>query len=355
MVWFGFRHVKAREALCTSIQGGSIVAEVIILASSPRGLDLGRRLRAGLGAGALVDASSDTERAVQKALRQERSLICVLPAETIVRALAPVLASYGTSPPVAWVDEGGRYVLGLAGKAGPLCRQVASSLGATILEAPTADRLAGPDVRLIGQRWGWRLDQVSDIDAVAAAIRSGERVGVYQDAGQRVWWQSFGEWPHHFERLSAWPPRERFAALLVVSDRLLERPDGPIAERMVLYRPQTLTLGVSCRRGVTADEVADCCERLFAAHNLSTLSLTAVGTAASNKGEEGLAGFAEQRAVPLLPYPPDKLALLQRTKRLGVASRCEPAAMLSAGVSALTVPKPLFRRVALAVARRSVG
>jgi len=355
MVWFRFRHVKAREALCTSLQGGSIVAEVIILAGSPRGLDLGRRLRGGLGAGAIVDASSDAERAVQKALRQERSLICILPAETVVRALAPVLASYGTAPPVAWVDEGGRYVLGMAGKANPLCRQVAGILGATVLEAPTADRLAGPDVQLIGQRWGWRLDHVGNIDAITAAIRSGERVGVYQDAGQRDWWQAFGEWPHHFERLSNWPPRENFAALIVISDRLLERPEDHVAERMALYRPQTLTLGVSCRRGVTVEEVADCCERLFAAHNLSTLSLTAVGTAATHKGEEGLASFAEQRAVPLLPYPPDKLALLQRTKRLGVASRCEPAAMLSAGVSALTVPKTLFRRVALAVARRTVG
>jgi cobalamin biosynthesis protein CbiG len=38
--------------------------------------------------------------------------------------------------------------------------------------------------------------------------------------------------------------------------------------------------------------------------------------------------------------------------RLGVAATCEPAALLSAGVKELVVPKTLFRRLALAVARR---
>lgn len=329
------------------------MTEVIIAAASPRAVETARRLRLALGAGAVSVIEGDAERALQRLLRQGRPLVCLLPAETVVRAVAPLLTGYGSVSPVVWLDEEGRYVLALAGEAGAWARRIAAAVGGTALGTSAFRELEGPDVRLIGRRWGWRIENESALETVAQAVRKGEPVGVFQDAGQRDWWQAFGSWPHHFERLTAWPTEGPWAGVIVISDREPGGFYGPLAARTVVFRPQTLTLGVACRRGVTAEELEACCRRLFAAHHLSLLSLAAVGTSAVHRREAGLALFAEQREVPLLPYAADKLALLH-AGRLSVARACEAAAMLSAGVTQLAVPKTLFRNVALAVARRAV-
>jgi cobalt-precorrin 5A hydrolase len=330
------------------------MVEGILAAVSPRGLESARRLRQALGAGSVVPLEGDPEAGLQRLLRQGRPLVCFVPAEAVVRALAPLLAAGQTVPPVLWCDDEGNHVLGLAGDTAAWARKVASALKAKGLGQSGMRGLEGPDVHLIGRKWGWRLENAAALPRVVEAVRSGQRVAVFQDAGQRDWWQPFGSWPHHFERLSAWPCEGPWSAVLVISDRGLPYRPWPLADRAVIFRPQTLTLGVACRRGVTAEQLRTCCEQLFAQHGLSLLSLAAVGTSAIHRHEVGLAAFAEQCEVPLLPYAADKLALVGPPGRLTVAQACEAAAMLSAGVTVLTVPKTTFRCATLAVARRPV-
>lgn len=330
-----------------------MVTEVIIAASSPRAMQTARRLRQALGSGSVSLVEGDVERAVQRLLRQERPLVCILPAETVVRAVAALLTAYGSVSPVIWLDEDGRYALALAGEAGPWARRIAAAIGATALGASAVRDLEGPDVRLIGRRWGWRIENESALETVAHAVRRGEPIAVFQDAGQRDWWQAFGHWPHHFERLDAWPTDGPWSGVIVISDRQPRQEVSPLAKRTVIFRPQTLTLGISQCRGVTVEELEEYCQQLFEAHQLNLLSLAAVGTSDLHRHEAGLVAFAERREIPLLPYAPDKLALLRSPDGPDVEA-CEPAAMLSAGVLQLTVPKTRFPNAILAVARRAV-
>jgi cobalt-precorrin 5A hydrolase len=208
----------------------------------------------------------------------------------------------------------------------------------------------------VGQKWGWRLELAENLPQVTEAVRKGRPVAVFQDAGRPRWWEQHGPWPHAFERLDAWPTDARWEALLVISDRLLSLPPAGLRQRMLVYRPPSLMVGVACRRGVQQEELEESLARLFDRHRLCLASLTGLAGSVKKKHEAGVVGLAEDRAIPFLTYAKDKLLLAQAARAapplVKAAGACEPAALLAAGVTELVVPKTLFRRVSLAVARR---
>jgi hypothetical protein len=204
------------------------------------------------------------------------------------------------------------------------------------------------EVGRIGRQWGWQLEDRRSLAAVTALANRGEPVAVYQDAGHREWWQALGGWPHHFERLAEWPTVARHAALLVISDRQLPPAPGPLAEAVVVFRPPTLTLGVTGPADFTADDLAAAVADLFDRNRLSPRSLTAVGTTADLANHGGLEDFCEGRQIPVLPYAPARLAALFPGGGAGAA------AMLAAGVRAAVVPPTALGPFTLAVARRVI-
>lgn len=343
------------------------MTDVVILALTPRGMELGRRIRQALGAGSVVDAAGSTRELLQKNFNQGRSLVCIMALGIVVRTLAPVLQNKETDSAVVVLDEAGKFVIsvlgGHAGGANRLATEIASAIGATAVITTASDVLQVPAVDLIGRQWGWKIERRENLTRVAAAVVQGQPVAVYQDAGRRDWWQPFGPWPHHFERLTAWPTKTSSTALLVISDRVVPQPPADLEQATLVYRPPSLTVGVGCRRGVSREEVEGCVNELFAHHRLSPVCITALASATLKKHEQGLVDFAEQREIPFLTYAPDKLAIVgpvptpseKVRSKIGIAGVCEPAAMLAAGVRELVVTKTVFRRLTLAVARRPMA
>jgi cobalamin biosynthesis protein CbiG len=351
-----------------------------IVALSPRGAELGRRLAKLLRRGEVIPAERGAALALTNLFREGRSLVCIMALGIVVRALGPLARDKRAEPPVVVVDEAGQFAVSVLGGhtagANALAREVAQALGAVPVITTASEALGVPAVDLIGRRWGWKIEPGSDLTAAAAAVVRGEPVAVYQDAGRADWWQEFGDWPASFQRVRDWPEKD-FAAALLISDRLLPTVPFPA----VMYRPRTLVVGVGCRRGVPCAEIEDLFLRVFQEHRLATL--------------------AAKRRVPLRAFSLDELA---RTgplptpseavrARIGIAGVAEPAALLAVGSrqyavgreeksgdreqkteegsaassflptaycllptaklpTALLVPKQRSRRVTLAVARR---
>jgi cobalamin biosynthesis protein CbiG len=371
-----------------------------IVALSPRGAELGRRLAKLLRRGEVIPAERGAALALTNLFREGRSLVCIMALGIVVRALGPLARDKRAEPPVVVVDEAGQFAVSVLGGhtagANALAREVAQALGAVPVITTASEALGVPAVDLIGRCWGWKIEPGSDLTAAAAAVVRGEPVAVYQDAGRADWWQEFGDWPASFQRVRDWPEKD-FAAALLISDRLLPTVPFPA----VMYRPRTLVVGVGCRRGVPCAEIEDLFLRVFQEHRLATLSLYCVATATLKSDEPGLLEFAAKRRVPLRAFSLDELA---RTgplptpseavrARIGIAGVAEPAALLAVGSrqyavgreeksgdreqkteegsaassflptaycllptaklpTALLVPKQRSRRVTLAVARR---
>jgi cobalamin biosynthesis protein CbiG len=279
----------------------------------------------------------------------------------VVRLLGPLAQDKHSEPAVLVIDEAGRFVIpvlgGHSGGANALALEAARALGAVAVLTTASEALGLPAVDLIGREWGWKIEPISQLTAVAAAVVRGERVGVWQDAGRRDWWRPFGDWPASFVQLDGWPPAGAWAGLLVISDQEIRDPE---CAPLIVYRPPSLVLGVGCRRGVPFAEIEEMFQEVCRSQRLAPLSLGAVATASLKADEPGLIEFAARHDVPLrafgleelrsvgpLPTPSEAVRA-----RVGVAGVAEPAAMLAAPTRSLLMPKRRSRRVTMALARR---
>jgi cobalamin biosynthesis protein CbiG len=338
-----------------------VMLDPLIVALTPRARELGQRLVQGIGQGEVVLAQGSLRETLTEAFAAGRPLVCVMALGIVVRTLGPQLRDKKSDPAVLAVDEGGRFVIpvlgGHAAGANDLARRAAETLGAVPVITTASDALGLPGVDLIGRAWGWQIEGTEHLTALAAATVRGEPVGVWQDAGQRDWWEAFGTWPTSFARLDKWPPAGRWSGLLVISDRALEvEGHGPA----VVYRPPTLVLGVGCRRGVPRAEIAELFQQVCHDEGVSPLSLGVVATAVLKLNEPGLVEFAAGQGAPLWAYTLTELAGVGPLPtpsetvraRVGIAGVAEPAAMLAAQSRSLLMPKRRGGRVTMALARR---
>jgi cobalt-precorrin 5A hydrolase len=341
------------------MSGADVPGELAIVALTPNGLCLGRRLAAALGRGEVVGSGPGARQTLQDLFRAGRPLVAIMALGIVVRLLGPLARDKDADPPVVVVDEAGRFAVsvlgGHRGGANALARAVAAAVGATPVVTTASEALGLPALELVGRAWGWKIEDGSRLTEVAAAAVRGEAIAIYQDAGRRDWWQEFGNWPAHFECIDSWPTSGR-AGVLVISDRICPDTRSPA----VVYRPPSLVLGVGCRQGVPGDEIEALFLQVCARHGFAALSLGVVATASIKADEPGLVEFARRHGVPLCAFGLEQLAAVAPLptpsavvhSKIGIAGVAEPAALLAAGTTTLLVPKQRGRRVTMALALR---
>jgi cobalt-precorrin 5A hydrolase len=329
-----------------------------VVALTPHGAALGRRIVVGLGRGEVVAAETGVRETLQQLFRSGRPLVCVMALGIVVRVLGPLARDKTTEPAVVVVDEAGRFAVsvlgGHRGGGNVLARAVADAVGATPVITTASEALGLPPLDLLGQAHGWKMEDGSRPTEVLATAVRGDPVAVYQDAGCRDWWQEHGDWPAHFQITDAWPT-DRGTPALIISDRT-----GPLPCPAVVYRPPSLVLGVGCRRGVPCAEIDAFFRQVCDRHGFAPLSLGVVATASLKADEPGLREFAAGQGVHLRTFTLEELASVaplptpsERVRhKIGVAGVAEPAALLAAGATRLLVPKQRTERVTMALARR---
>lgn len=289
----------------------------------------------------------------------------------VVRTIAPFLKGKDVDPAVVSVDDAKRFAIsvlsGHVGGANELAERVARALDATPVVTTASDSRATLAVDILGRELGWILEDKANVTPVSAAVVNEKPVALVQEAGERHWWTRPTPLPaniHVFNSVAeAYKSGRHFEAWLVISDRsteVLMSELGSVWSRTVIYRPKTLHLGMGCDAGVDLDELLELVRGTLADAGLSLKCVAALASIDLKSGEEALHQLAEHLGVPQVFFSRDELnalgpksapnpLVMKYTGALGV---CEPAAMLSAGVRDLLVPKHKSRRATLAVARR---
>lgn len=351
---------------------------IVMVAITRQGALLGTRLRAGLAGSHLFvgekfaalapGATAFAEPVGQvlgRLLREYDGLVLFISLGAVMRLLAPHLQDKKTDPGVVVVDDRARFAIpvlsGHLGGANELARRVAAVLGSTPVITTASDAAGTLAVDLLGQEFGWVVEDDAHVTAASAAVVNGEPVGVFQDAGERDWWPAVRPLPANvtihptLEVLAAARP----AAALVITDRLLDPGIFGLAERpVVVYRPRSLAVGVGCHRNVTAEEFAAAVEGTLTAHGLSPLCMRSLATIEARRDEPGLRAYAAGRGLPIAFYPAAALDAVAAPnpsaaplRHVGTRGVCEPAALLCAGASDLVVEKRRCGNVTVAVAR----
>jgi cobalt-precorrin 5A hydrolase/precorrin-3B C17-methyltransferase len=286
--------------------------------------------------------------AIPRAFAECDAIVAFLAAGATVRLIAPLLTSKTEDPAVVCVDETLRYavpVLGAhQGGGNDLARRVAAVLGAEPVVTTASDAAGGAGLDDFGADLGFTVEPGSDLAAVGAAILSGDRVTLTSEA----------EWP-----LPPLPPNvvrtgrpEPGVPAVVVTDQKIHP-----AERVALFRPPSLRVGVGASRGAPAEEIGQLIDDVLAELGVSHRSVRHIATVDAKADEPGLLAAAAQRGWPVVTFPASRLAAVPVPnpsevvrRAVGTPSVAEAAALLAPG-SVLLAAKRASAHATVAVAR----
>ena len=292
------------------------------------------------------------------------NLVLMMPVGAAVRLLADHIEDKHTDAAVVCVDDGGQFTVSLlsghVGGADVLAERVAGAIGGTAVITSASHALGTLAVDLMGRKFGWRIEASSAmITRASAAVVNGEPVGVYQDAGEREWWDADKTLPPNLNICETVEGLAPYSNVLLISDRtdVSDRVEVLEPETLVIYRPRSLVVGIGTRRGVGMEELEKHLHRTFAFYDLSPNAISCIATAELKRDEAAIGLLAERLGVPVRYFGADELNRMpgpsgasESQRLLGIVGVAEPAALLASG-GEIVVPKMRSKAATLAVAR----
>lgn len=336
---------------------------VAVIAITKHGIGIARRIKQRMseveiyvpskhtdGGADITWFSEQSTQLVGTLFKTHDALICIFSLGAVVRMIAPYLVDKKSDPAVIVIDDKAKHVIstlsGHLGGANALARLVASFLDAQPVITTAADVNETIAVDLVGREFGWQIQNFQNVTKVSAMMVNEEPIAIYQDAGERNWWQ--GQLPKNVslvdnvEKVKS----DEFKAALVITDRAILDPD--VLVKSVLYRPQSLVVGVGLHWDTSKAIIEDGIKRVLNDNNLSFQSIRNVASIDRGAKVQGLEEFASQYNLTIQNYDKEVLASVtvpnpSRTvqKFEGTASVSEAASLLSSK-GELVVPKQKF-------------
>lgn len=344
--------------------------KIAVFAVTDKGRELARRLECLwdgpaelLPAPGLEDGSVGAQglgAAVRAAWSEYEGLVFITATGIAVRLCAPLLKGKEADPAVVVLDEAGAHAISLVsghmGGANQLARRIAVLIGAEPVVTTATDISGEPALDVLAKEAGLEIENIVELKRVTSAVLSHHRVALLVEGPQESWAGATAESSIEVMPYQGRPP-EGFDAYVFVTDRAVPELNGiPV----LLLRPCGIVAGIGCRKGVGAAEIISGINEALKKAGLSGRSLGALATMDLKKGEKGLLQAARTLDVPVRFFSSEELARVtavnssERVERLvGVASVCEPAAILAAAGGPLILDKQRSGKVTVALAERA--
>lgn len=119
-------------------------------------------------------------------------IVCLFSLGAVIRLISPYLKDKKTDPAIIVIDDKANFVIsvlsGHLGGANELTQEIAKKLGSTAVITTAADVNKTIAVDLLGREFGWKIEDDSNVTRISALMVNEERIGVYQDSGEKNWW-----------------------------------------------------------------------------------------------------------------------------------------------------------------------
>ena len=306
---------------------------------------------------------STTEK-VGELFKKYNALVCIFSLGAVIRLVAPHMKDKKTDPAVVVVDDTAKFVIstlsGHLGGANKLSEDIAVILGATPVITTAADVNKTIAVDLVGREFGWQIDDDSTVTKISAFMVNEEKIGVFQDAGEKDWWAPKKELPKNVHQYASLDDMSKSdcKGFLIISDKTIQYPQ--LLERAVVYRPKTLVVGVGLHWDTSKDTIKEGLEFCLSKYNLSPKSVARFSSIKKEAQVAGLREIAEEMQVSVdyfekqdlagiaIPNPSDVVKNFE-----GTPSVSEASAIKSSG-GTLVVEKQKFPpNLTIAIARIS--
>lgn len=310
-----------------------------------------------------------TAAAMGKLFKSYEGLVCIFSLGAVIRLITPHMKDKKTDPAVVVIDDKAQFVIsalsGHLGGANALARLIASILNATPVITTAADVNETIAVDLLGREFGWAIDDDSTVTKVSAHMVNEEKVGVYQDAGERNWWVNDRPLPTNVHIVNSIDEliNYEYKVALIITDKILDSKYQNLLQKSVVYRPKSLVVGVGLHWDTSKEEILNGIQTTLENSNLSFKCIRNIATINREAVVKGLQEFSTEFNIPVEYFDKNQLSEIEvpnpsdTVKKFeGTASVSEASAMLSARSNALLVPKQKFPpNLTVAVAKVNVN
>ena len=258
-------------------------ADIRIIALTPAGAALGRRLHARLpGATLWLPAKlqpdypearpfESLKRVFAEAFQAKASLVGIMATGIAVRHAAPFLKGKDSDPAVVVMDERGRFAVSLLsghlGGANALARAVAELMGATPVITTATDVQGLPAIDSLAAGLGLVIENLAMVKNIQMAWLQGQKVRIVDPAGFLQ-----AELAGFSEFIEVRPEQPEFLGqpgpAVYVGIRNYQWPEG-----WLRLRPKILMAGMGCNKGTPVEEILALLENTFDRFKLSLQSL----------------------------------------------------------------------------------
>ena len=286
-------------------------------------------------------------------------LICLFSLGAVIRLIAAHIKDKKTDPAVIVIDDKAQFVIsvlsGHLGGANELSNHIAEKINATPVITTAADVNKTIPVDLVGKEFGWTIDDDAVVTKISAFMVNKEKIGVFQDAGEKDWWKK--ELPdnvskyENFEKLK----NSNSKGFLIISDQTF---NYQVLENAVVYRPKTLVVGVGLHWDTSKETIKSGLESSLEKFNLSCKSVARFVSIKKEKDVEGLIELAKEMDVPVEYIDREELATIttpnpsKTVQAFEGTSSVSEAAALKSSRGKLIVEKQKFPpNLTIAIAR----
>ncbi len=285
-------------------------------------------------------------------------LIFVGAAGIAVRAIAPYVKDKRMDPAVLVLDERGQFCIpllsGHIGGANEAALWMERELGCRAVLTTATDVNQKFAVDVYAKKNNMIISNMTYAKEVSAALLAGDQVGFYTHFPVKGELPEGLVWSAEFYRDQ---DQERTAEETSLGIYISPSYQRAYFKHTLWLIPRCLTLGIGCRRGVSARQIEKLVEDTLRSYSLYPEALLQVATIDLKKDEPGLLEFCRNRELPLRTYSAEELRAVPGTFTssgfvsdvTGVDNVCERSAVLC-GKGALIIKKVSGGGVTCAVA-----
>lgn len=252
--------------------------------------------------------SEPTSDKIIELFKNSNALICLFSLGAVIRLIAPYLKDKKTDPAVIVIDDKTNFVIsvlsGHIGGANELTQEISEKLNALPVITTAADVNKTIAVDLVGREFGWKIDDETTVTKISAHMINAESIGVFQQTSNQKWYKELPKNVTIYNNLEELK-KSNSKAHLIISDEII---DNELSQESVIYRPQSLVIGIGLHWDTTKDTIKEGIQHCLKKFNLSSKSIAKLVSIKKPEDVQGLIDLGKEMQVPVEYVDRDELA-----------------------------------------------
>ena len=303
--------------------------------------------------------SEPTSDKIIELFKNSNALICLFSLGAVIRLIAPHLKDKKTDPAVIVIDDKMTFVIsvlsGHIGGANELTQEISEKLNALPVITTAADVNKTIVVDLVGRQFGWKIDDETTVTKISAHMVNSEPIGVFQQTGNTKWYKELPKNVTIYDNLEELK-KSNSKAHLIISDAII---DDELAQESVIYRPQSLVIGIGLHWDTTKDTIREGIEYCLEKFNLSSKCIAKLVSIKKPEDVQGLIDLGKEMKIPVEYVDREELAEIitpnpsSTVKAFEGTASVSEAAAIKVSCGELIVEKQKFPpNLTIAIARK---